>query len=150
MTNMKQYVLIFSLLLIAGCGKQEEAYQPAFSSRGIGDPAEYVIGIHPLHNPKRLLEVYGPLLDRLNALIPQAHFRLEASRNYEEYEKKLFDRHFDFAMPNPYETVRSLKHGYHVFAKMGDDEQFRGIILVRKDGGIKKVSDLKGDRKSVV
>jgi phosphonate transport system substrate-binding protein len=139
---------MLSLLLIAGCGKQEEAYQPVFSSRGIGDPAEYVIGIHPLHNPKRLLEIYGPLLDRLNALIPQAHFRLEASRNYEEFEKKLFSRHFDFAMPNPYETVRSLKHGYHVFAKMGDDELFRGIILVRKDSGIKKVGDLKGKKVS--
>jgi phosphonate transport system substrate-binding protein len=135
-------------LLVAGCGKQEEAYQPVFSARGVGAPAEYVIGIHPLHNPKRLIEVYGPVVDRLNAALPQAHFRLEASRNYEEFEKKLFARRFDFAMPNPYETVRSLKYGYHVFAKMGDDELFRGIILVRKDSGIRQVSDLRGKKVS--
>jgi phosphonate transport system substrate-binding protein len=51
-------------------------------------------------------------------------------------------------MPNPYQTVRSLKYGYRVFGKMGNDEMFRGIILVRKDGGIRKVSDLKGKKVS--
>jgi phosphonate transport system substrate-binding protein len=145
---MKWRIGLFALLLLAGCGKQEEVYQPVFSPRGLGDPKEYVVGIHPLHNPRRLVEVYGPLLDRLNSAIPQARFRLEASRNYEEYEKRLFARRFDFAMPNPYETVRSLKYGYHVFAKMGDDQLFRGIILVRKDSGIRQVGDLKGKRVS--
>ncbi|MBI5005940.1 MAG: phosphate/phosphite/phosphonate ABC transporter substrate-binding protein [Nitrosomonadales bacterium] len=137
-------VVVLFVLLLAGCGKQEESYQPAFSPRGVGDVREYVVGIHPLHNPKRLLEMYGPVVDRLNAAIPQARFRLEASRNYEEFDKKLYGRRFDFAMPNPYQTLRSLKHGYHVFAKMGNDEQFRGIILVRKDSGIRQVADLKG------
>jgi len=47
-------------------------------------------------------------------------------------------------MPNPYQTVQSLKHGYRVFAKMADDEDFRGIILVRRDSGINSVADLKG------
>ena len=108
---MKWRVVALAALLIAGCGKQqEETYQPTFSTRGVDAPKEYIVGIHPLHNPKRLVEVYGPIVDYLNASIPQAHFRLEASRNYEEFEKKLYGRHFDFAMPNPYQTVRSLKY----------------------------------------
>lgn len=142
---MRWRVLALAALLIAGCGKQQEtAYQPTFSVRGVDAPLEYVVGIYPLHNPQRLLDVYGPVVDRLNASIPQAHFRLEASRNYEEFEKKLYGRHFDFAMSNPYQTVRALNFGYHVFGKMGDDELYRGIILVRKDSGIRKVTDLKG------
>ena len=32
--------------------------------------------------------------------------------------------------------------------KMGNDEMFRGIILVRKDSGIRKVTDLKGKKVS--
>lgn len=141
--------LFLAALLLAGCGKQaEESYQPTFSQQGGDGAKEYVVGIHPLHNPKRLLEVYGPIVDHLNSNIPQARFRLEASRNYEEFDKKLYSRHFDFAMPNPYQTVRSLKHGYHVFGKMGNDEMFRGIILVRKDSGIRKVTDLKGKKVS--
>ncbi|HEX7454670.1 MAG TPA: PhnD/SsuA/transferrin family substrate-binding protein [Gallionella sp.] len=73
-----------------------------------------------MHNPARLFEIYGPLIDYLNRNIPGATFRLEASRNYEEFEKKLYARQFDFALPNPYQTLNSLGHGYHVIAKMGD------------------------------
>lgn len=147
--TMKWRALALVIFFLSGCGmQQEEVYQPTFSARGLEAPREFVVGIHPLHNPKRLIEVYGPLVDRLNAAIPQAHFRLEASRNYEEFERKLFARQFDFAMPNPYETVRSLKHGYHVFGKMGDDHLFRGIILVRRDSNIRSVADLKGKKVS--
>jgi phosphonate transport system substrate-binding protein len=146
---MKWHVVALAALFIVGCGKQqEETYQPTFSARGEDAPREYIVGIHPLYNPKRLVDLYGPVVDALNARIPQAHFRLEASRNYEEFEKKLFSGHFDFAMPNPYQTVRSLKYGYRVFGKMGNDELFRGIILLRKDSDIRKVADLKGKKVS--
>lgn len=122
---------------------QSEVYQPTFSTE-IRYGKQYIVGIHPLHNPKRLFEVYGPIVDFINVQLPQVRFKLEASRNYEEFNKKLYSGHFDFAMPNPYQTIRSLQHGYHVFGKMADDEDFRGIILVRKDSGIEKVTDLKG------
>ena len=36
----------------------------------------------------RLFEMYEPLIDYLNQSIPQAGLRLEASRNYAEFEKK--------------------------------------------------------------
>jgi phosphonate transport system substrate-binding protein len=103
-----------------------------------------VVGIHPLHNPQRLMERYGPIVDYMNRNMPEARFKLEASRNYGEFEKKLYAGYFSFAMPNPYQTILSLKHGYRVFGKMGDDNVFRGIILVRKDSGIHEARDLKG------
>jgi len=132
-------------LLVGTCGKPDEGvYQPTLKSENTLQTTEYVVGIHPLHNPQRLMELYGPIVDYMNSNIPEARFKLEASRNYEEFEKKLYAGHFSFAMPNPYQTVQSLKHGYRVFGKMGDDEVFRGIILVRKDSGIREVADLKG------
>ncbi|HLP99322.1 MAG TPA: PhnD/SsuA/transferrin family substrate-binding protein [Sideroxyarcus sp.] len=145
---MGRFGVMLLILLLAGCGEEETSYRPVFSQQAPDGYREYIVGIHPLHNPKRLTEVYGPLVDRLNTAIPQAHFRLEASRNYDEFDKKLYSSHFDFAMPNPYQTVRALKHGYHVFGKMGNDELFRGIILVRKDSGIRSVADLKGKKVS--
>jgi len=136
--------LVLALMLMA-CGKSEDsAYQPTLSKKDAQQPLEYVVGIHPLHNPQRLMEVYGPIVDYMNKNIPEAHFRLEASRNYEEFDKKLYAGYFSFAMPNPYQTVLSLRHGYRVFGKMADDDVFRGIILVRKDSGIHEVADLKG------
>lgn len=139
------WVCLLLIVVLAGCGKSDEtAYAISFSPQGKDKLKEYVVGIHPLHNPQRLNEVYGPIIEYINIHIPEVHFRLEASQNYEEFDKKLYAGHFDFAMPNPYQTVRSLKYGYRVFGKMGDDENFRGIILVRKDSGIHEVSDLKG------
>ncbi len=121
-----------------------ENYEPAFSDKPFNDEPVYVVGIHPLHNPRRLFEVYGPLVDYIDAAIGDAHFKLEASRNYQEFDKKLDSGHFDFALPNPYQTVRSLDHGYRIFGKMSDDENFRGIILLRRDSPIKEIAELKG------
>lgn len=138
---------IYALLLVilTGCEKPVEAdYAPSFSQQRNDNLKEYVVGIHPLHNPQRLMEVYGPIVEYININMPEAHFKLEASHNYADFDKKLDAGHFDFAMPNPYQTVRSLKHGYRVFGKMKDDQDFRGIILVRKDSGIHEVADLKG------
>jgi len=136
---------LLALPILADWDKQNnDDYQPSFSPQNKSHVTHYIIGIHPLHNPQRLFEIYGPIIDFINANIPEAEFSLEASRNYEEFDKKLYSGHFDFAMPNPYQTVNSLKHGYRVFAKMADDEDFRGIILVRRDSGINSVADLKG------
>lgn len=142
---IKWWKLLSDLPLFAAFNKQADGiYEPNFSTQNKSNVSKYVIGIHPLHNPKRLFEVYGPIVDFLNVNMPEADFTLEASRNYEEFDKKLYGGHFDFAMPNPYQTVNSLKHGYRVFGKMADDDDFRGIILVRRDSGINTVADLKG------
>lgn len=149
MEHWRRLGLLIVVLLTVSCDQQDGAtYQPTFSKASSSTSLEYIVGIHPLHNPKKLFEVYGPIVDYLNAKIPNAHFSLEASRNYEEFEKKLYSGYFDFAMPNPYQTVRSIKAGYTVFGKMGDDDDFKGIILVRKDSGIKAVLDLKGKKVS--
>lgn len=138
-------IWVITMTLLLACGRQgETSYQPEFTVKHNNPVKEYVVGVHPLHNPKRLMEIYGAFIEYANMQIPDALFRLEASRNYEEFDKKLYAGYYDLAMPNPYQTVRSLKHGYRVFAKMGDDAEFRGIILVRKDGNIREVTDLKG------
>lgn len=127
------------------CSRQQQTdYHPTFAITPESPVQTYVIGIHPLHNPKRLLEIYGPIVDYINHSAPGVHLRLETARNYEEFDKKLHAGYYDLVMPNPYQTVRALKDGYHVFAKMGDDGEFRGIILVRKDSRIREVTDLKG------
>ncbi len=141
------------LLPLAGCSPDEDsAYRPSFSDKAPSRETTYVFGVHPLHNPARLFEVYQPLIDLLNSRLDRApdrpdgriRFRLEASRNYAAFEDKMARHHFAFALPNPYQTIVSLGQGYRVFGKMADDENFRGIILTRKDGPVARLEDLRG------
>ncbi len=140
------FSLIFIILIFTGCQKKEaDVYTPLYSDKPIfKDKKVYIFGVHPLHNPQRLFAVYKPLVDYINKHLTDSALRLESSRDYPAYDKKLFSGHFDFALPNPYQTVTATKHGYKIFGKMGDDENFRGIILLRKDSAIKNVADLRG------
>lgn len=89
-------------MLLAGCGPSEQShYQPELAQMPVQAVTEYVVGIHPLHNPQRLMERYGPIVDYLNSRIPDAHFKLEASRNYEEFEKKTVCRTVCFCHAQP-------------------------------------------------
>ncbi|MDX2504918.1 MAG: PhnD/SsuA/transferrin family substrate-binding protein [Gammaproteobacteria bacterium] len=120
-------------------------YKPEFSvTSPKGREREYIFGVHPLHNPQRLQEVFGSLMEYLSDNISNAQFKLEASRNYATYDKKLYAHKFHFALPNPFQTINAIDKDYTVFGKVTDDESFRGIILVRKDSGIEKVTDLIG------
>jgi phosphonate transport system substrate-binding protein len=135
----------FLVLALAGCDDAADAaYAPAFAADPDAAVAEYVFGVHPLHNPRNLHRVYGPLVSHLNERLDGPVLRLEASVSYAAFDAKLYAGKFDLALPNPYQTVRSLEHGYRVFGKMGDDHNFRGIILVRRDSGIQRVEDLRG------
>ena len=147
---LKVFFLTGSAFFLASCDEknfshQHTTYKPEFSitSPDSREP-EYIFGVHPLHNPQRLQEVFGPLMNYLSNHISGAQFKLEASRNYAAYDKKLYAHKFDFALPNPFQTINAVDKRYKVFGKMSDDENFRGIILVRKDSGIEKVTDLIG------
>ena len=138
-----------TLWLLAGCGPSSGngTAAPSYGSEtATPQRPEYVLAVHPLHNPARLFALYGPLVDWLNQKIPGAQFRLEASRNYEDFERKLAQRQPAFALPNPYQTLQAQAYGYHVVAKMGDDAEFVGLILTRQDSTIERITDLKGHK----
>ncbi len=136
---------LLGVLLLSACGSGEErSYRVDYSPEPPVRGGLYTFSVHPLHNPQRLHEVFAPLMHYLSRNIEGVEFRLEASRNYAAYNAKLYAAQHHFSLPNPYQTLKSLEHGYHVFGKMADDENFRGIILVRRDSGIRKPSDLKG------
>ncbi len=144
---MKSLLLMVMIVGLVACEREDAGKaEPSFSHQAPETTKDYVFGIHPLHNPVRLFAIFGPLIDLLNNSIPNVKFRLEASRDYDEFEKKLYGRQFDFALPNPYQTIKAMSHGYHVIAKMGDDHKFKGIILVRRDSGIREISDLKAKK----
>lgn len=141
-------ILFLFLIVFSGCqdDPQRDAYTPLYSTTPpmLTEEPVYIFGVHPLHNPKRLFEVYQPMIHYINSHLKGGKLRLEASRDYASFDKKLDAGYFDFALPNPYQTVMAEDHGYKVFGKAGDDQNFRGIILVRRDSNINSINDLRG------
>lgn len=147
MKGLNTILLLLAAVLATGCDQRSaQRYQIEYSSRPPAGTVRYVVGVHPLHNPVRLHELFQPLMELLGEQLDGVEFSLEASRNYAAYNDKLYAGKFDFAIPNPYQTVMALRHGYRVIGKMADDDRFRGIILVRRDSGIEELSQLAGKR----
>lgn len=141
---MLQWAVIVTLILLLACTEKKPALEPIYHSAPPGQIHVMRFAIHPLHNPDRLSVVFGPLIAYINQKNPGLNIQLEASLNYAAFEEKIKKRELEFALPNPYQTLMAVTHGYKVFAKMGDDENFRGIIITRKDSGIKTIADLRG------
>lgn len=131
-------------LALTGCDDQgDKDYQPTYAIKSAVPSKTYRIGC-PFNTPETLFAIYQPLIDYLNRRLGQKVLELEASRDYEAFEQKLYYRNFDFALSNPYQTVMAVTNGFRIFAKMADDSQYRGMILVRRDSAITAVTDLKG------
>lgn len=102
------------------------------------------MGIHPYLNPQLLFQAYQPILRYVEERVPGLDLRLEASGDYGSYEEKLYVGRFDFALPNPFQTVNSFDYGYYPPGKTYPDDVFRGIIVARKDRNLKTVEQLNG------
>jgi phosphonate transport system substrate-binding protein len=136
-------------LSAAGCAKERESAGPKY---GAGPKSEglpvYSLAVHPLYNPNMLFEAYQPLVDYLNARLSGARISLEASSDYASYEAKYKTRKPELLLPNPWESLQAMKAGYSVIAMAGDPKDFKGILIVRKDGSIRIPADLRGKKVS--
>jgi len=133
------------LFWLVSCGPADEATQPKYrTTAGTNGLEPFVFAVHPLHNPAKLLSTYQPLVDLLAADGEGPRLLLEASRNYGAFEKKILSRGPALLLPNPWQTLRAMERGYHVICMAGDAADFKGLWIVRRDGGIRVPSDLKG------
>lgn len=136
------FIILISFLLQA-CEQNSETYQPTFTTDNQNQQKTYILGIHPLHNPQKLFEVFNPLVEYLSKETG-TNIKVEASKDYPSYDKKLASEAFDFGLPNPFQTINSFNYHYEVINQVGSTDLFRGTILVRKDSDINAIEDLKG------
>lgn len=144
--------LMAAALLAAGCGKQAppEPYAPTF----VAPPAKakvvlYTFGVTPVSNFRDSYDVFQPIVDHINGGLGEAKLVLEVPRGLDEHQQQLAKRSFAFALSNPYHGWHSVQHdGYRIFAKMSDDNAFRGIWIVRRGSAIQSLADLKGQKVS--
>lgn len=143
----QKFLLIFLFIILNSCNKHEESKlvtKETINNSLIKGRKIIVFAPHPLHSPERLQYMYGPIIDILNKEMPEVYFKLESSSDYSDFNFKIKTKRIDLLLPNPYQTIIAQKYDYRVFAKMGDDESFRGLVLVPKNSSIKTIKDLKG------
>lgn len=142
-------LLFVSLTILSGCKEAPKVQGPHYGNSPLSEAdVIYRFGIHPLHNPTKLMDTYQPLMDYLNKNILGVQFVVETSRDYSAFEEKYKDRKPEFILPNPWQTLGAIQSGYEVIAMAGDPKDFKGLIIVRKDSEIKEPTDLKGKKVS--
>lgn len=138
-------VALASLAVLLACHQPPPDQGPKYGVAPSSTSAPvYHFAVHPLHNPTKLTQAYQPLVEHLNSRLKGARLVLEASRDYATFEEKYRDRKPELLLANPWQTLQAMKAGYGVIATAGVPGDFRGLIIVRKDGGIRTPSDLKG------
>ena len=83
--------IISMLFLFTACEDDSKNYKPSYQKQKVIDKKIYTFGIHPLHNPKYLFEVYQPLVDYLNNNLKNKNIeiKLEASRIYDFFNSEI-------------------------------------------------------------
>lgn len=146
-TGARVAALIALLVIVAALACRPEP--PPVGPRYLEAPPptqvrSFTFAVHPLHNPATLGATYRPLTDHLGRALPGTRFELVASRDYAEFEGKIRERGPAFLLPNPWQALRAQEAGYEVIAMAGDPEDFKGLLLVRRDSGIRELRDLRG------
>lgn len=142
----RSLLLFGCVALLAGCGKTaEDQYSPRYANT-VNDKTVYRFAILPQYNPQLLTRLYTPFMDYLSAHLPNATFVMEASTTFNAFEQKITQRDTPFVLANPYHTLLGIQSGYSVFAKQTDDQEFHGLLLVRRDSPIHSVADVRGKK----
>lgn len=103
---------------------------------------EYTFAITPQFAKQKLYAIWKPIIDELEKKTGLS-FKLVTALKINEFEKEYMAEKLDFVYVNPYLIVRGVKPGAYL-PLVRDNKPHRGIVVVRKDGPIRKVADLQG------
>lgn len=109
---------------------------------------ELIVGIFPRQSPSELMDAFAPLASYLGKSLGRP-VRLETAPDFRSFWESVASKRYHMVHYNQYHYLRSHKElGYQVIAKNEEAgrEQISGVVLVRKDSGIKNLADLRGKR----
>lgn len=114
----------------------------AFSSLSMAAPQTYTFSITPQFEQRKLFAIWTPIVAEVEKRTGLS-LKLTSMMSVPEFEKELAKSTFDFVYCNPYSIIKSTPSpGYIPLVR--DKEPLRGILLVRKDSPVTKLSDLEG------
>ncbi len=130
-------VLVLSLFFFTSDDRAASIYDfTAFASE------RYVFGVVPQFEQRKLFAVWQPIIKELEKRTGLA-FELVTTLNIRDFEKEFVRGAFDFVYINPYDVLMTITtQGYIPLVR--DKAPLHGILIVRKDGPIRKVAELNG------
>ena len=105
-----------------------------------------ILGIFPRRNVKLTYRLFTPLAQYLSEQLGR-EVVLETSKSFKDFWRKVKQQRYDIVHFNQYHYIISHQYyGYEVFAvnKELGKTTISGSLIVRKDSGINKITDLKG------
>ena len=125
--------LFLMLFLVLGAA----SFLPAAAS---AEP--YTFGVAPQFEQRKLFAIWKPIIDELQKRTGLT-FKLVTTLQVQDFEKEFARGNFDFVYVNPYHVIHARKsQGY--LPLVSDKAMLRGILVVKKDGPIRRVRDLQG------
>ncbi len=118
----------------------KDAYKPVFAFDSVGKNT-LLFGFPSFSYS----ETAEPLIRYLNTHLSGVHIKMKACVSFEEYLDYLNHNKFDFTLVNGIQAIKAENNGYSIVGKVSDDDKYAGVIFVRKDAGVKKITDLKGE-----
>lgn len=104
------------------------------------------MGVFPRHNHDITIEMFSPLAEYLSHKIGK-EIKLESENSFAAFWKNVSEQHYDIIHFNQYHYIKANKY-FRYTAILKNEESGEstamGIILVRRDSGIKTLEDLKG------
>ena len=110
-----------------------------------GQAGAYRFGVVPQFAPERILATWEPILAAVGSR-SDAPLQLSVPRTIPYFEQEFRRGAYDFAYMNPYHSLMADRaQGYYPIIRDGG-RQLYGIVVVRKDSPIRKITDLAGRR----
>ncbi len=112
------------------------------SSAMAASQTTYTFAITPQFQQRKLIATWMPIVQEIEKRTG-LNFKLTSMISVPEFEKELAKSTFDFIYCNPYNIIKSVPSpGYIPLVR--DNVPMRGILVVRKDSKISKLSDIEG------
>ena len=132
------------LLLASLCWNMVSSHRVAAgeAQQAPPSPVEYSFGPVPQFEQRKLHAIWKPILEWLEQRVG-VRFNLVSTLAIQDFNAAFAEGQFDFVYINPYGVVRTRNTQAYV-PLVARAEPLRGIVVVRKDGGIGSPAELAG------
>ncbi|RED52102.1 phosphate/phosphite/phosphonate ABC transporter substrate-binding protein [Aestuariispira insulae] len=102
-----------------------------------------ILGVVPQFDARKIQQIWAPIAESLSQE-SGVLVTLQNAKDIPDFEKKLAAGHYDLAYANPYHALVAHRENGYLPVVRDIGRSLSGIIVVRKDSGIRSIKELNG------